>query len=220
MTVDLGDAANYTKSVVSLVYLNSVIYRTRIKKKMAILKTAKLGNPVLRSEAKEVSPGEIKSPAIQGLIDDMIETMHEYDGIGLAAPQVHVSKQIAVLEVDHNPRYPESGDFPLLTLINPKILKKSEETIEGWEGCLSIEGLRGKVPRSQKISIRFFDRRGVEQKLDLEDFPAVVVQHELDHLEGKMFIDRMRDLSTLTYLKEFDRFWMRPSDDDQQGVSD
>lgn len=96
----------------------------------------------------------------------------------------------------------------------------SEEIIEGWEGCLSIEGLRGMVPRSKQITIRFLDRKGVSHKGDFEGFPAVVVQHEVDHLRGKVFVDRMRDFSTLTHLKEFDRFWIRRSDASQQENSE
>ena len=177
---------------------------------MSILKTTKLGNPLLRQTAKEVSLSELRSPAVQKLIDDMIETMHEYDGVGLAAPQVHESRQIAVIEAHHNRRYPGAPDVPLLILVNPVFLSISEETADGWEGCLSVEGFRGKVPRSRKVSVRFLDRTGCEQRVEAEGFPAVVLQHELDHLAGKVFLDRMRDLSTLTHLKEYDRFWARP----------
>ncbi|HET6465487.1 MAG TPA: peptide deformylase [Nitrospiria bacterium] len=183
---------------------------------MSILKTSKLGNPILRQIAKEVPLSELKSPSIQKLIDDMIETMHEYDGVGLAAPQVHESKQIAVIEVHNSKRYPWAPDVPLLVLVNPVFLSKSEETVEGWEGCLSVESFRGKVPRSKKVSVRFLDRNGKEQKLEAEGFPAVVIQHELDHLAGKVFLDRMRDLSTLAHLKEYERFWMKPQDEEAE----
>jgi peptide deformylase len=183
---------------------------------MSILKTSKLGNPILRQVAKEVPLSELKSPAIQKLIDDMIETMHEYDGVGLAAPQVHESKQIAVIEVHNSKRYPWAPNVPLLILVNPVFLSKSEETIEGWEGCLSVESFRGKVPRSKKVSVRFWDRNGKEQRLEAEGFPAVVIQHELDHLAGKVFLDRMRDLSTLAHLKEYERFWMKPQDEEDE----
>src|SRR3989338_538884 len=154
---------------------------------MSILKTSKLGNPILRQIAKEVSLSELKNPATQKLIDDMVETMHEYDGVGLAAPQVHESKQIAVLEVHNSKRYPWAPNVPLLILVNPVFLSKSDETIEGWEGCLSVEGFRGKVPRSTKVTVRFLDRKGKEQRVKAEGFPAVVIQHELDHLAGKVF---------------------------------
>ena len=179
---------------------------------MSILKTSKLGHPVLRQPAKEVALSELKSHAIQKLIDDMIETMHEYDGVGLAAPQVHESKQIAVIEAHHSRRYPSAPEVPLLILVNPVFLSKSEDTVDGWEGCLSVEGLRGRVPRSKKVSVRFLDRRGKGQKLSAEGFPAVVIQHEMDHLAGKVFLDRMRDLSTLAHLREYDRFWVKPDE--------
>ncbi|MBI3811460.1 MAG: peptide deformylase [Nitrospirae bacterium] len=181
---------------------------------MSILKTSKLGNPILRQIAKEIPLSELKSPAIQKLIDDMIETMHEYDGVGLAAPQVHESKQLAVIEVHNSKRYPWAADVPLLILVNPVFLSKSEETADGWEGCLSVEGFRGKAERSKQVAVRFWDRKGKEQKLEAEGFPAVVIQHELDHLAGKVFLDRMRDLSTLTHLKEYERFWMKPHDEE------
>lgn len=179
---------------------------------MSILKTAELGNPILRQVAKEVSLLELKSPAIQKLIDDMIETMHGYEGVGLAAPQVHESRQIAVVEVSNNKRYPWAPNIPLLVLVNPVFISKSEETQEDWEGCLSVEGFRGIVPRSKQVSIRFLDRQGKERTLEAENFFAVVIQHELDHLSGKVFLDRMRDLSTLTHLKEYERYWIKPDE--------
>jgi peptide deformylase len=177
---------------------------------MSILKTSKLGNPMLRQTAKEVSLTELKSPAVQKLIDDMIETMHEYDGVGLAAPQIHESRQIAVIEVAHSHRYPEAPQIPLLVLVNPVFLHQSEDRQEGWEGCLSVQGFRGRVPRSTTVKVRFFDRQGKEQLLETDGFLAVVIQHELDHLAGKVFLDRMTDLSTLTHLKEYERYWTPP----------
>lgn len=181
---------------------------------MSILKTSLLGNPILRQVAKEVSVSELKSPAIQKLIDDMIETMHEYNGIGLAAPQVHESCQIVVIEALNSKRYPGTPNLPLMVLVNPVLLSQSEETEDGWEGCLSMEGFRGKVPRSVRVSIRFLDRKGREQKLDAGGFQAVVIQHELDHLAGKVYLDRMRDLSTLAHMKEFKRYWIKHEDED------
>jgi peptide deformylase len=182
---------------------------------MPILKTSKLGNPVLRQQAKEIHPSELKSPAMQKLIDDMIETMHEYDGVGLAAPQVHESLQMAVIEVDQSKRYPKAPSIPLLILVNPVFIKKSEEVQHDWEGCLSVEGFRGIVPRSKTVEIRYLDRHGKEQKLQADDFLAVVIQHELDHLAGKVFLDRMPDLATLTHLKEFERYWLKSDDDEK-----
>jgi len=128
----------------------------------------------------------------------------------LRTMQTALTAMIAVVEAHHNRRYPGSPDVPLLVLVNPVFLSKSEETADGWEGCLSVEGFRGSVPRSRKVSVRFLDRNGREQNIEAEGFPAVVLQHELDHLAGKVFLDRMRDFSTLTHLKEYDRFWARP----------
>lgn len=176
---------------------------------MSILKTTMLGNPLLRQTAKEVTPEELATPAVQKLIDDMIETMHEYDGVGIAAPQVHEAKQIAIIETHANPRYPRAPDHPLLVLVNPVFTEKSAEIQTGWEGCLSVEGFRGVVPRSKKVAITYLDRTGKKISLEAQDFLAVVIQHELDHLAGKVFLDRMSDLSTLTHFKEFERYWIR-----------
>jgi peptide deformylase len=175
---------------------------------MAILKVARLGHPVLRKIAAPLSITEIQSAPIQRFIDDMIETMKDYNGVGLAADQVHESKQIAVLEVADNPRYPEKQPVPLTVLINPQITPLSEETEEDWEGCLSIPDLRGRVPRFKSIRVQALDRNGREASFTAHDFHARVIQHEWDHLNGKVYLDRMRDLSTLAFLAEFARFWL------------
>jgi len=174
---------------------------------MSILKVARLGHPVLRNAAKNLTPKEISTAETQQLIDDMIETMKEYDGVGLAAAQVHISKQIAVLEVADNPRYPQKPEVPLSVLINPKFEALSEEMEEDWEGCLSIIEMRGKVPRYKEIKVEGRNRDGKELDFVASGFHARVIQHEWDHLQGKVFLDRMKDLSTLTYLPEFSRYW-------------
>jgi peptide deformylase len=173
---------------------------------MAILKVARLGHPVLRKITAPLSVSEIQSASIQRLIDDMIETMKEYNGVGLAADQVHESRQIAVLEVANNPRYPEKPPVPLTVLINPQITPLSEETEEDWEGCLSIPDLRGRVPRYKSIRVQALDRNGSQMSFAAYDFHARVIQHEWDHLNGKVYLDRMRDLSSLAFLAEFARF--------------
>jgi peptide deformylase len=175
---------------------------------MSILKVTRLGHPVLRRIAAPLTAQELASPEIQKLIDDMIETMKEYDGVGLAADQVHESKQIAVLEVADNPRYPQKASVPLAVLINPKVIPLTEETEEDWEGCLSIPDLRGKVPRIKSIRVQALARDGTELDFVANDFHARVIQHEWDHLNGKVYLDRMRDLSTLSFLTEFGRFWL------------
>jgi peptide deformylase len=177
---------------------------------MAILKVARLGHPVLRRVTEPLSSGELQLPSCQKFIDDMVETMKEYDGVGLAADQVHASKQIAVLEVADNPRYPEKPKVPLTVLVNLQISPLTEEMEDDWEGCLSIPDLRGKVPRYKNIRIQALDRSGKELDFIANDFHARVIQHEWDHLNGKVYLDRMRDLSTLAFLTEFARYWLHP----------
>jgi peptide deformylase len=189
----------------ALQWLLSLCYETA----MAILKVARLGNPVLRKIAAPLTPREIQSPSFQKFIDDMIETMKEYDGVGLAADQVHESKQIAVLEVAENPRYPDKPNVPLTVLINPKISPLTDELEEDWEGCLSIPDIRGRVPRHKSIQVQARDREGKPLEFIAVDFHARVIQHEWDHLNGKVYLDRMRDFSTLTFLTEFARYWMQ-----------
>jgi peptide deformylase len=174
---------------------------------MSILKVARLGHPVLRSPAAEVPPAEIPSERIQRLIRDMIDTMKEYDGVGLAAVQVHEPLRIAVLEVAENPRYPGKGRVPLTVLVNPAVTPLGEETEEDWEGCLSIPELRGKVARYTRIRVQALDAEGRTLNFTASGFHARVIQHEHDHLEGKVYLDRMRDFSTLTHLLEFSRYW-------------
>jgi len=179
---------------------------------MAILKVARLGHPILRQLAEPVPPEGIGAPAVQRLIDDLIETMIEYDGAGLAAPQVHVSQQIVVFEVEGNPRYPDAPSIPLTVLINPKITPATQDMDEDWEGCLSLPDLRGKVPRHTQVRVEAYDRHGKKLNYVAKDFHSRVAQHECDHLLGKVFIDRMRSLESLSFLHEFARF-NRPTRD-------
>lgn len=174
---------------------------------MALLKIAKLGEPVLRRVAEPITPEELASSEVQRFIDDMIETMRDADGIGLAAPQVFVGKQICVLELKPNGRYPWSPALPLVVLVNPAFTDLSGEPIPGWEGCLSVDNLRGQVFRYPKASLSALGRHGERITLEAEGFLAVVLQHETDHLLGKVFLDRMTDLSTLTHQREYDRYW-------------
>ncbi|GIW45053.1 MAG: peptide deformylase [Candidatus Binatia bacterium] len=173
---------------------------------MAILKVARLGHPVLRQVAAPVSPQELARPEVQKLIDDMIETMAEYDGAGLAAPQVHVSKQIAVYAVEANPRYPDAPHIPLTILANPRITALGEDQEEDWEGCLSVPDLRGKVPRYRRVRVEALDRHGKRLEFVAEGFHARVVQHETDHLLGKVYLERMRSFESLSFLREFLRY--------------
>ncbi|MGH7887003.1 MAG: peptide deformylase [Candidatus Binatia bacterium] len=175
---------------------------------MSILKVTRLGHPVLRKVTKDVAVKELKTPALQKFIDDMVQTMKEYDGVGLAADQVFTSKQVAVLEVADNPRYPNKAKVALTVLVNPQITPLSDEMEDDWEGCLSIPDLRGRVPRYKSIRVRALDRHGKKLDFVAENFHARVIQHEYDHLNGKVYLDRMRDFTTLTFLQEFARYWM------------
>jgi len=178
---------------------------------MAILKVARLGHPVIRTPSEAVPREAIPSAELQRLIDDMIETMREYDGVGLAAPQVHVAKQIAVIEVADNRRYPGEGSIPLTVLINPKIISASKRQMEDWEGCLSVNEFRGKVPRAEALDVEAYTRKGEKVKFHAQRFFARIIQHECDHLVGKVFLDRMPNLSTLSHLHEFIRYGQDPS---------
>ncbi|MBI4667452.1 MAG: peptide deformylase [Nitrospinae bacterium] len=173
---------------------------------MAILKVAQLGNPVLRLKAEAIPQDVIRSADAQSLIDDMIETMREYNGVGLAAPQVHESVQLIVVEADVNPRYKDAHSIPQTVIINPKIASFSDEMEEGWEGCLSLTDLWGKVRRAKNVRVTGLDRNAEPLTLDAEGFFARALQHEIDHLHGKVFIDRMKDLATLSFGKEYARY--------------
>jgi peptide deformylase len=175
---------------------------------MAILKVARLGHPVLRETARAIPVGDIKSPGFQRFVDDMVETMREYDGAGLAANQVHMPVQVAVIEVKNNPRYPEADAIPLTILINPVVTPLTEEMEEGWEGCLSVPDMRGMVPRYTAVRLECYDREANRVSLVAKDFFARVIQHETDHLGGIVYVDRMRDLRTLSHIAEWNRHWL------------
>ena len=173
---------------------------------MAILKVARIGHPVLRQPADPLTLDEIRSPDTQRLIDDMVETMREYDGAGLAANQVHTLKQVCVIEVLGNPRYPDAPDVPLTVLINPVVTPLTDEIEDGWEGCLSVPDMRGLVPRFAAVRLEAYDREGGRIDVVAKEFFARVIQHETDHLKGIVYIDRMRDLSSLSFMAEWQRY--------------
>jgi peptide deformylase len=178
---------------------------------MPILKVARMGHPVLRTKARTVDKSELKSPEVQLFIDSMIDTMYEYSGVGLAAPQVHESLRVFVAMLDPDGR----GEGDAVTFINPEIMVVGDQTVEGWEGCLSIPEIRGRVPRAQHIMVSALDRTGKRFELELKDFPARVVQHETDHLDGVLFLDRMAKFDSLTYLEEYSRYHTRQDNDDE-----
>ena len=178
---------------------------------MSILKVARMGHPVLRTRAKPLDPADIKLPRIQQLIDDMFETMQEYQGVGLAAPQVHHGVRLFVAGLaprhDDDDEDDEDGGVPLMALINPEITVVGDEVVEDWEGCLSIPEIRGRVPRAREIDVKAYDRKGKRVQINARGFTARVIQHETDHLDGVLFFDRMESLETLTFLDEFGRYW-------------
>jgi len=175
---------------------------------MSILKVARMGHPVLRERARPVAKSDLRDPLMQKLIDDMIDTMHEYHGVGLAAPQVHEGLRlfVALLEDDPGPKSEAT------VIINPEILPSGSTKEEGWEGCLSIPDIRGMVPRFTEITVSALDRNGKSIELRVKNFPARVVQHETDHLDGVLFFDRMMSMQSLTYLDEYSRYHAKDED--------
>jgi peptide deformylase len=166
------------------------------------LSIRQVGDPVLRERAREVAPGEL--PALQGLIDDMIATMRAAGGAGLAANQVGDLHRILVAEVDHNPRYPYKPPLPLTVMVNPVIEPVGDEAVLINEGCLSVPNLRGDLPRFVTVRARFLDRDGAEREQVFRGLSAGTIQHEVDHLDGVLFLDRA-DPRTLSTWDEWER---------------
>jgi peptide deformylase len=182
---------------------------------MSILRVSRMGHPVLRQPANAIDPAQIGHSDLQRLIDDMIDTMVDYEGIGLAAPQVFQSLRLIVLGVpDAEPE--DEQAIPLTVLFNPEFTSMSEESASGWEGCLSIPELRGVVPRSTSVTVRAFDREGQAIEFTAHDFFARVLQHEVDHLNGVLFPDRMEGLDTLTFLEEYQRYWIEDGEEEDE----
>jgi peptide deformylase len=179
---------------------------------MSILKVARMGHPVLRQTARSINPSDLKDPMMQRLINDMIDTMHEYHGVGLAAPQIHEDLRLFVALLDSDP------DSEAFVVVNPEIVPLSDNKVEGWEGCLSIPDIRGMVPRYAEILVRALDRTGKKMELTLKGFPARVAQHETDHLDGVLFFDRMTSMQSLTFLDEYSRYHAK--DDDEEDGSE
>jgi len=170
---------------------------------MSILKVARIGHPVVRTAASPV-PGELLSDRLfQKLIDDMRETMYEYDGVGLAAPQVHEGLRLAVIELPASDGRSDE-EVPFTVLVNPAVTPIGEEMEDGWEGCLSVPDLRGVVPRARSLKLEALDREGRPFSLEAHGFFARVIQHECDHLNGHVYLDRMADMRSLTFVKEFE----------------
>ena len=175
---------------------------------MSILKVARMGHPVLRRPARPLQPDEVGTPRIQRLIDDMFETINDSQGIGLAGPQVHESIRLFVAGVDD-----AEGMMPPVVIVNPEITPIGADVEEDWEGCLSIPDIRGKVPRATGIRVRALDRHGKPISMTADGFPARVIQHETDHLDGVLFFDRMTSLESLAFLEEYSRYWSKSAED-------
>jgi peptide deformylase len=181
---------------------------------MAIRKIAQLGEPVLRVPARRLDEHEIRSPSTRALIADMVETMRDAEGAGLAAPQVYESLQLCVIELSNNARYPNLEPIPLTILMNPVLTPvvtapmgelPDDESILVYEGCLSVPGLRGRVRRPRKVRVQALDVEGRTLDFVWQGFHAAVVQHEVDHLNATLFVDRALP-HTLTFLREYERF--------------
>jgi peptide deformylase len=175
---------------------------------MSILKVARMGHPVVRERARPLDRSAFRDPLFQKLVDDMIDTMHEYHGVGLAGPQIHEGLRLFVALLDEEPG-PESET---IVVVNPEITPVGTTTQEGWEGCLSIPDIRGMVPRFTEINVTALDRNGKAVELRLKNFPARVAQHETDHLDGVLFFDRMTSMKSLTFLDEYSRFHAKDDD--------
>jgi peptide deformylase len=184
---------------------------------MAILKVARMGHPVLRAKARPIPPREIGSVPVQQLIDDMFETMREYSGIGLAAPQVHESLRVFVAGVRNIPIpavLDNDEEMPFIVLVNPEVTPIGRVAEEGWEGCLSIPDIRGLVPRPLEVQVKAYDRTGRRVELIAKGLSARVIQHETDHLDGILFFDRMASYESLTFMDEYRRYWAKDDEDE------
>lgn len=172
-----------------------------------------MGHPVLRTKARALSAADIRTAEFQKLIDDMLDTMVEYRGVGLAAPQVHEGVRLFV--GDLGARDDDDAESEPLAVINPEIIPVGSDIVEDWEGCLSIPDIRGKVPRHREIKVRGLDRNGDRLDLRAKNFSARIIQHETDHLDGVLFFDRMKGFESLTFLEEYSRFWAKNEGDEE-----
>jgi peptide deformylase len=167
---------------------------------MAVREVLRMGHPVLREKARPVD--ELGSAELKQLVEDMKETMAFKNGAGLAAPQIGVSQRVVIFGVEANPRYPDAEPVPFTVLVNPRLVMLTREVEEDWEGCLSVPGMRGVVPRYTKLRYTGFDENGSPIERVAEGFHARVVQHECDHLDGILYPQRMTDLSKLGFIEE------------------
>jgi peptide deformylase len=172
---------------------------------MAKMEITKIGNPVLRKKLQAVDPGILGDARFRKFMQNMIDTMHAAEGVGLAANQVGLDLQLMVIECKSNPRYPDEENIPLQFWLNPRIMDYSEEKEESWEGCLSIPGYRGIVPRSREIVFEGVNESGEKIRRTVGGFYARILQHEVDHLNGLFYLDRMPDLKNWMHLDEYNK---------------
>jgi len=173
---------------------------------MALRKIATIGHPVLRQKARTLTREELAGPDMQRLVDDLVDTMRDANGAGIAANQVHEPVRICVIEIQNNPRYPYKPNYPLTVLVNPVVEPLGDETFGNYEGCLSVPNLRGEVPRFTRARVRAWDRTGKDLDFEVKGLTSGTFQHELDHLDGKLFVDRVVDTRTLCTWTDFERF--------------
>lgn len=179
---------------------------------MAVRKIIRMGHPTLRQVARNLTDDEIGSAELERLIDDMIDTLHDYGGIGLAAPQINEPLRLAIVEIPGGPtRYGDLPELPLTIFVNPSIEVVDPTPAGYWEGCLSVPGLRGFVERPQHVRVRASDQHGKPVELELTGFGATVFQHEFDHLDGKLYIDHITDTTKLAFEEEFGRYLIAPA---------
>ena len=168
-----------------------------------LLQVAQLGQPVLRQKANAVK--NIKDKKIQELIDDLLSTVMDVNGVGIAAPQVYQPFRIFIVASHPNPRYPNAPEMEPTPMINPKLISYNKIIKKDWEGCLSIPGIRGLIPRFTEIKVEYTDRKGKKQTASYTDFVARIFQHENDHLNGILFLDRLETIKDLISDKEYQK---------------
>ena len=174
---------------------------------MSVHEILRLGNPLLREKARDLTMEEITSQETKTLVDDMLQTMDSVGGVGLAAPQIGISKRLAIISISaSNKRYRDAPETPLMVIINPKISILNERKQGYWEGCLSVPGMRGFVERPREVKVDYLNLEGQEKNIRLKGFLATVFQHELDHLDGIIYVDHLKDMNKFCFMDEFYKF--------------
>lgn len=166
-----------------------------------VYQVVRLGHPALRQKSAAVDLARVKDAKFQKLVDDMIETMRAYEGVGIAAPQIGLPIAVFCVEYKSNRRYPDMPNIPVYTVINPRLTVTDDTPVKLMEGCLSIPDLRGETPRAKAVKLEGFDREGKPLAFEAKGFHARILQHEYDHLQGRVYLDRVTDKKTLCYVE-------------------